>query len=82
MFYKSLIALIVIATSVEMADSKIKRSLRYQQKAEGSRYRMNDEAYSHCGQRSFSVSVGNPAFPKRMIWWPVCVPRTSSALIS
>jgi hypothetical protein len=68
MFYKSLIALIVIATSAEMADAKIKRSLRYQQKAEGVWYRM--EAYSHCGQRSFSVSVGNPAFPERMIWWP------------
>ena len=70
MFYKSLIALIVIATSVEIADAKIKRSLRYQHKADSVWSRMNDEAYSHCGQRSFSVSVGNPAFPERMIWWP------------
>ena len=68
--YKSLIALIVIATSVEMADAKMKRSLRYQQKTEGAWSRINDEAYSHCGQRSFSVSVGNPAFPDRALWWP------------
>jgi hypothetical protein len=70
MLYKSLIALIMIATSVQMADAKTKQSLRYQQKPEGSLYRMTDEAYSHCGQRSFSVTVGNPAFPERMIWWP------------
>ncbi|MGH9552063.1 MAG: hypothetical protein ACRD3W_21935, partial [Terriglobales bacterium] len=65
-----LFTLIVIATSVEMADARAKRPLRYQQQAEHAWYRTSDEAYSHCGQRSFSVSVGNPAFPERMLWWP------------
>ena len=70
MFYKMVLALIVIVTSVEMADAKVKRKLHYQQKAERVWYRLSDEAYSHCGQRTFSVSVGNPAFPDRVIWWP------------
>jgi hypothetical protein len=25
---------------------------------------------SHCGQRAYSVSVGNPAFPDRAAQWP------------
>ena len=25
---------------------------------------------SHCGQRAYSVSVGNPAFPDRATQWP------------
>jgi hypothetical protein len=70
MLYKIVLALVVVAASAEMADAKVKRTLHPPQKAERVWYRLNDDAYSHCGQRSFSVSVGNPAFPGRAIWWP------------
>jgi hypothetical protein len=32
--------------------------------------RPSDEDRQHCGQRSFSVSVGNPAFRNRLVNWP------------
>jgi hypothetical protein len=71
MFYRILLALVVIAASAQVADAKAKRIHRYHQKAAPVWYRLSDDAYySHCGQRSFSVSVGNPAFPNRGIWWP------------
>jgi hypothetical protein len=30
----------------------------------------NGEDRQHCGQRSFSISVGNPAFTDRVALWP------------
>jgi hypothetical protein len=30
----------------------------------------NGEGRQHCGQRSFSISVGNPAFTDRVALWP------------
>jgi len=33
-------------------------------------YRLSGNAQKHCGQRSFSVSVGNPAFKNRVTDWP------------
>jgi hypothetical protein len=32
--------------------------------------RYRNEAEDHYGQRSYSISVGNPAFPDRFAYWP------------
>jgi hypothetical protein len=34
------------------------------------RYRLSDGDRIYCGQRSFSISVGNPAFKDRVALWP------------
>lgn len=33
-------------------------------------YRLSSEIRNDCVDRSFSVSVGNPAFPDRLAVWP------------
>ena len=33
-------------------------------------YCLGGNAQRHCGQRSFSISVGNPAFKNDMVYWP------------
>jgi hypothetical protein len=33
-------------------------------------YRLGGNAQNHCGQRSFSISVGNPAFKNDIVYWP------------
>jgi hypothetical protein len=33
-------------------------------------YRLSGNAQKHCGQRSFSISVGNPAFKNGIAYWP------------
>ena len=33
-------------------------------------YRLGGNARKHCGQRSFSISVGNPAFKNDIAYWP------------
>jgi len=35
-----------------------------------SSYGQHYSGKSHCGQRSYSVSVGNPAFRNRLALWP------------
>jgi hypothetical protein len=71
MLYRLLLVLVVIAASTQMADAKTRRIHHSQHKAARVWYRLSGDAYySHCGQRSFSVSVGNPAFPDRAVWWP------------
>ena len=55
-FYTTIAALIVIATSVDKADAKVKRPPRYQREAQ--QYRSSDQAYSHCGQRCFWSAWG------------------------
>jgi hypothetical protein len=32
--------------------------------------RYRNDAEDHYGQRSYSISVGNPAFPDRFAYWP------------
>ena len=33
-------------------------------------YRLGGNDQKHCGQRSFSISVGNPAFKNDIAYWP------------
>ena len=42
----------------------------YQRETSENSYRAADDDRSHCGQRSFSISVGNPAFSGRIAQWP------------
>jgi hypothetical protein len=33
-------------------------------------YRLSGDINVRCIERSFSVSVGNPAYPNRVVYWP------------
>jgi hypothetical protein len=47
-----------------------KRTAHAHKEVSKDRYRLSDSDRSHCGQRSFSISVGNPAFKDRVALWP------------
>jgi hypothetical protein len=60
------LALLAVSTMAVAAKQGRKAKHRWVGSYYGQRY-SNDE---HYGQRSYSISVGNPAFPNRFAHWP------------
>ena len=62
-----LVAALVAVSSLQVVAKAAHKTVRAAHRAyPHSRYTAED----HCGQRAYSISVGNPAFPDRFAHWP------------
>jgi hypothetical protein len=68
-----LVAILIAALAQSASARPAQR--QYLSKADGDASRAaqttRDDGRQHCGQRAFSVSVGNPAFKDRLDLWPL-----------
>jgi predicted LPLAT superfamily acyltransferase len=68
-----LVAILIAALAQSASARRAQR--QYLSKADGDASRVaqttRDDGRQHCGQRAFSVSVGNPAFKDRLDLWPL-----------
>src|SRR4026209_203926 len=68
-----LVAILIAALAQSASARRAQR--QYLSKADGDASRVAqttcDDCRQHCGQRAFSVSVGNPAFKDRLDSWPL-----------
>jgi hypothetical protein len=67
-FVAALIAASALVTLAEPAPTK--RTTQAHKEPSNGWHRWSAYGQTHCGQRSFSVSVGNPAFRNRIADWP------------
>jgi hypothetical protein len=63
-------SLVAASALIALAQPALAKASPDSTQAPKSWYRLGGNVEKHCGQRSFSISVGNPAFKNDIVYWP------------